>query len=133
MKKAKSHAKAFTDHLFSVYNLPHIPVYIHWYHPSVVARNGICGFGVYSYGGDGEKPCIHIAGSKIKKTGVLSAIAHEFVHYAQHINGRNMDDESVENDAEYYAPALMGIYLLNRYENQPIIKLDIAGRRAGDE
>lgn len=128
MKKAKTHALNFINHLFGVYNLPRIPVHIHWNHTHLIGADNKYALGVYCYWDNGETPCIHVAGSGIGKTGVLSVIAHEFVHYAQHVSGRDMGDDSVEHDAQYYGSALMGCYLLNRYEKQPVFKLDIAKR-----
>ena len=114
MRKAKRQANKFVNHLFGLYQVPRIPVYIHWHYPSVVARDGMCGFGVFCFGGD-EKPCIHVAGKLIGKTGVLSVIAHEFVHYLQYLHGWDLNnDEESERAAELFGACLMGQWLANR-------------------
>ena len=121
MKKAKRQTNNFINHLFAVYNVPRIPVYVHWHHDSVTCNN-TDGFGVFCFGAE-EKPCIHIACHQIKKTGALSTVAHEFVHYLQYLHGWDMDnDEELERAAEYYGAGLMGQWLINKKDKH--IRID---------
>lgn len=113
MKKAKTQVNNFVNHLFAAYNVPRIPVYIHWHYNSVVNEHGQGGFGCFFWGTD-EKPCIHIACKQIGKTGALSTFAHEFVHYLQYLHGWDMDDDECERAAEYYGAGLMGQWLVNK-------------------
>lgn len=118
MKKAKRHLQNFVNHLFGIYKVPRIPVYIHWHHPSVVNADGLCGFGVFCYGDD-EKPCIHIACEKIGKNGAHSVFAHEFVHYLQYLHGFDMDNvEESERAADYFGAALYGQWIISKTDKQ---------------
>lgn len=121
MNKAKRQVNKFVNHLFGMYRVPRIPVYVHWHHPSVVSKDGMCGFGVFCFGGD-EKPCIHVGGKTIGKTGVLSVIAHEFVHYLQYLHGWDLDnDEESERAAEHYGDGLLGQWLINHKDKESCI------------
>ena len=115
MKKNKRFVQRFISHLFGMYNVPKIPIYVHYGYPSCIDPDGNVAFGVYCYPKDGKgETCIHIAG-EIGTTGIISCIAHEFVHHMQRINGRDMDDvESIERDAEYWGAGLMGQWLINK-------------------
>lgn len=122
MKKAKTQVINFTNYLFSVYNVPRIPVYIHWWHTSVVSENGQCGFGLFCWGNDG-KPCIHVACKAIGKSGALYTVAHEFVHYLQYLHGWDINnDEESERAAEYYGASLIGQWLINKKDKN--IRID---------
>jgi hypothetical protein len=118
MKKSKAKVRRFVNYLYRVYDVPRIPICVHWNYASLVTEGGMCCFGVFHYGKDIPTE-IHIAGNKkIGTTGVLSAIAHEFVHYLQYLHGRDMDDiEQIENDAEVCGAALFGNWLLGFSEN----------------
>ena len=121
MKKAKKQINNFINHLFGVYRVPRIPVYIHWYHDSLVSEKAY-GFGLFCYGTE-EKPCIHIACKKTKKTGALGTFAHEFVHYLQYLHGWDLNnDEESECAAEYYGAGLMGQWLINKKDKN--IRID---------
>ena len=115
MKKKKRFVERFINHLFGVYNAKRVPIYVHYGYKSCIATDGRECFGCYSYpknDGEGET-CIHVAGD-LGTTTLLQVIAHEFVHYIQHINGRDMNDEAVEDDAEYWGAGLMGQWLINK-------------------
>lgn len=113
MKKAKRRVDDFVNHLFGIYKVPRIPVYIHWYHHSVVDANGHYGFGVFCYDDD-EKPCIHVACKQIKTTQALFTVAHEFVHYLQYLHGWIPDNgKESELAAEHFGAGLLGQWLVN--------------------
>jgi len=120
MKKSKAKARRFINHLYNKYDVPRIPIYIHWHHTSVITESGVLGFGVFMYGDDVET-AIHISGKKIKTTGVLSVIAHEFTHYLQYLHGRDMSDtEQIEYDAENFGAALFGGWLSEGKKWEPL-------------
>lgn len=113
MNKKKRFVKRFMNHLFGMYNVPRIPVYIHYEYPSLVDPEGNFCFATYVYE-DNKPGCIHAAGD-VGTTTLMLIIAHEFVHYVQHIRGRNMEDTDViERDAEYWANGLMGQWIINK-------------------
>ena len=91
--------------------MPRIPINIHWHYSSLVTETQEWAFGLFCYKDDKPK-CIEIACCKVGTTGLLSVIAHEFVHYLQFVHGRDMNDLQVENDAEYYGKCLFGLWLL---------------------
>lgn len=107
MKKSKNKVRRFINYLYSVYDVPRIPIHVHWYYPALVTEECKFCFGVLFYG-ENYPTEIHVAGKAIKTKGVLSTISHEFVHYLQYLNGRDMDDtEQIERDAEMYGEALL--------------------------
>ena len=114
MKKNKRFVQRFINHLFGMYNVPKIPIYVHYGYPSCIDPDGNVVFGVYCYPKDGKgETCIHVAG-EIGTTGIMSVIAHEFVHHVQRRHGRDMDNDDVEPDAEYWGAGLMGQWLINK-------------------
>lgn len=114
MKKSKRKLNRFVDYLFARYNVPRIPVYFHWHHTTVINAEGKVGFGVFCSGGD-EPPCIHVSCKTVKTTGALYTFAHEFVHYLQYMHGWTINnDEKSEAAAEYYGPALVSQWLVNK-------------------
>ena len=117
MKKSKLKVKRFIDHLFGQYDVLRIPVYIKWHYPALCTERGEYAFGLFAYKGV-DKPAIYVACNKLGTSTVLSTIAHEFVHYLQYAHGRDMNDKSIEIDAEYYGPALYGRYLINKKCNE---------------
>lgn len=112
MRRSKRWITNFINHLFGVYNVPRIPVYIHWYHDSIIVDDEAC-FGVFC-SDDNGKCCIHAAAAQIKTSKLHEVIAHEFCHYLQWIKNRDMDDPQTENDAEYWAAGLYGQWLINK-------------------
>ena len=125
LNKAKRQAWHFINYLFDKYKVQRIPVYIHWYHPSLETEDGMISFGLFMYGYEKgkENPCIHIAGKQIGGTGICSVFAHEFTHYLQWLHGRDMDNiESVEEDAEYMGAGLYGQFLTNKKDKK--IRID---------
>ena len=112
MRRSKRRINKFINHLFGVYNVPRIPVYIHWYYDSIVVDNEAC-FGVFHFDDNG-KCCIHAAASQIKTSKLHEVIAHEFCHYMQWLKKRDMDDVQIEDDAEYWAAGLYGQWLINK-------------------
>lgn len=102
MIKSKRKVDRFINHLFTLYHVPRIPVYIHWHHPSLVSREGEFGFGVFSIY-DPEHPCIHIAAKVLGKSGIMEVFAHEFGHYLQFLFGQEFE----EDVAEKYSSVIM--------------------------
>lgn len=108
--KSKRKARCFINYLYRNYDVPRIPIYIHWHYRELINEAGKTSYGLFVYD---DSPLIHVAGGKAKTTGVLSIIAHEFVHYLQYLHGRDMDDsEQIEKDAEHYGKGLFGLWLL---------------------
>ena len=112
MRRSKRRITSFINHLFGVYNVPRIPVYIHWYHDSIIVGDEAY-FGVF-HSDDNGKYCIHTAASQIKTSKLHEVIAHEFCHYLQFLKNRDMDDPQIEDDAEYWAAGLYGQWLINK-------------------
>lgn len=111
MRRSKRRIKKFVDHLFGVYQVPRIPVYIHWYYDVICTETGTA-FGVFV---NDKNPCIHVAAKQIKTSKLHEVIAHEFTHYLQYLKKRDFDnEESIENDAEYWAAGLYGQWLINK-------------------
>lgn len=114
MRRAKRHIAGFINHLFNVYNVPRIPVHVHYGYDVVDTPNG-SGFGVYSENKDGSDACIHVGCGKLGKSAAMECIAHEFVHYLQQLKGRGYDNPTaLEEDAEYWAQALYNQYRINK-------------------
>lgn len=107
MNKSNNKVRHFINYLYSVHDVPRIPIHVHWHAPVLVNAEGTFFFGVLCYG-ENYQTEIHVAGKVIKTKGVLSTIAHEFVHYLQYLNGLDMDDtEQIEIDADLYGAELL--------------------------
>lgn len=109
MTKSKRHINTFINHLFTLYHVPRIPVYIHWHHSSLVDDQGNYGFGAL-YFGNPAHPCIHIAGKVLGKTDIMRVFAHEFGHYLQYHYGQELNEEG----AEKYASVIMRACAFNK-------------------
>lgn len=107
MKKSKNKVRRFINYLYSEYDVPRIPIHVHWHSPALVTDQCKFCFGVLFYG-ENYPAEIHVAGKALKTKGVLSTIAHEFVHYLQYLSGLDMDDtEQIEIDADLYGAELL--------------------------
>lgn len=107
MKKSKNKVRRFINYLYSEYDVPRIPIHVHWHSPALVTDQCKFCFGVLFYG-ENYPAEIHVAGKALKTKGVLSTIAHEFVHYLQYLSGLDMDDtEQIEIDADLYGSELL--------------------------
>lgn len=113
MRKSKDKARRFSNWLFHEFGVQRIPVHVHWHHPSIVTESGSCGFGVFVRGGSNPVE-IHVAGKVIGTTGVLFTIAHEFAHYLQFLNGLDMTDPHIEEDAHAVEVVLYGAWLMHK-------------------
>lgn len=104
-------------YLYENYNVPKIPVYVYWrIRPEKMKAEG-----AYFFNGD-EPICIEVYADRTHLIYVLTTIAHEFVHYMQHIHRRDMKDSGkIENDAEYYGMGLVGLWQKGR----PCAKLKV--------
>lgn len=112
MIKSKRKARHFINYLYRNYNVPRIPIDIHWHYPSIVVTvTQECCFGLFTFN-DESASRIVIACCKQGTTGVLSSLAHEFVHYLQYVHGRDMTDPQIEIDAEHYGAILFGLWLM---------------------
>ena len=122
MRRSKRRIRAFVDHLFGIYSVPHIPVIIKWHHNSLMSKNG-ASFGVYCYdiiNGEYMSICIYVAAKQIKTSATFGTIAHEFVHYLQHLHGRDMsEDAQIERDAEYWGKVLYDLWLVGDKHTAP--------------
>lgn len=121
MVKSKRIVRSFINFLFQEYNVPRIPVRLYWYYPAILVENrGTVNpaFGCYHHDDDDKTSrCIHaIAGTKFGTNITLRIIAHEFVHYLQDIHNRDFNG-SEEEEAAYYADALVGKFLQNKRKN----------------
>jgi len=98
--------------LFAEYQVPRIPVRVMYKCDAIIDGEAEC----YGYfGTDNGERVILIAAKRIGTTKCLFTIAHEFVHYIQFLNGRNMNEtEIVEEDAYFYEIPLVGKFLNNR-------------------
>lgn len=112
MKKKKRIVRHFVNQLFGEYKIPKIPVRV-MYDCDAIIDNGekYCGY----FGEDNGETVILVAAKRIGTTKCLFMVAHEFVHYMQFLNGRNMDEkEIIEEDAYFFAAPLVGKFLNNR-------------------
>ena len=121
MVKSKRIVHSFIKFLFREYNVPRIPVHLYWYYPAILVEHNETVtpvFGCYHHDDEDEtERCIHaIAGTKFGTNMTLRIIAHEFVHYLQDIHHRDFGSDA-EEEAEYYADALVGKFLQNRRKN----------------
>ena len=119
MKKKKRIVRHFTNWLFSEYQVPRIPVRVMYKCDAIIDGEAEC----YGYfGTDNGERVILIAAKRIGTTKCLFTIAHEFVHYIQFLNGRNMSEtEIVEADAYFFEAPLVGKFLNNRKKGNPKI------------
>lgn len=112
MNKKKRIIKHFTNWLFEEYGAPRIPVKV-MHNVDFINDNGTDCFGYF--GKDNGETVILIAAKRLGKLKCLFTIAHEFVHYMQQLNGRNMaETEIIEEDAYTFEKALVGKYLINK-------------------
>ena len=117
MKKSKNKVRRFINYLYREYDVPRIPIHVHWHSPALVTDQYKFCFGVLFYGENCPAE-IHVAGKVIKTKGVLSTIAHEFVHYLQYLNGLDMDDtEQIEIDADLYGAELLENWMMQVKRN----------------
>ena len=112
MNKKKRFIDGFTNWLFSEYKVPRIPVRVMHRCEAIVDGDEKCqGY----FGDDNGETVIIVAAKKLGMTKCLFVIAHEFVHYVQYLNHRNMEEkEIIEEDAYYYEVPLVGKYLWNK-------------------
>lgn len=112
MKKKKRIVRHFTNWLFSEYEVPRIPVRV-MYDCDALIDDGVKCYGYFGY--DNGKRVILVAAKRLGTTKCLFVIAHEFVHYMQFLNGRNMSaTEIIEEDAYTFEVPLVGKFLNNR-------------------
>ena len=111
MNKKKRYLKRFTNWLFNEYRVPRIPVRIMYNCDAIVDGETTCdGY----FGDDNGETVILVAAKKLGLSKCRYVIAHEFVHYMQQLNGRNMEEkEIIEEDAYTFEKALVGKYLIN--------------------
>ena len=112
MKKKKRIVRHFTNWLFAEYQVPRIPVRVMYYCDAIIDGGTEC----YGYfGTDNGERVILIAAKRLGTTKCLFTMAHEFVHYIQFLNGRNMGEtEIIEEDAYFFEVPLVGKFLNNR-------------------
>ena len=112
MKKKTRIIRHFTNWLFSEYEVPRIPVRV-MYDCDAIIDNGAECYGYF--GEDNGERVILVAAKRLGTTKCLFVIAHEFVHYMQFLNGRNMSEtEIIEEDAYTFEVPLVGKFLNNR-------------------
>ena len=112
MKKKTRIIRHFTNWLFSEYEVPRIPVRV-MYDCDAIIYDGVKCYGYF--GEDNGERVILVAAKRIGTTKCLFVVAHEFVHYMQFLNGRNMDEtEIIEEDAYTFEVPLVGKFLNNR-------------------
>ena len=112
MNKKKRFVNGFTNWLFSEYKAPRIPVKVMYKCEAIVDDGSKCS-GYFGY--DNEELVILVAAKKLGLTKCLFVIAHEFTHYMQYLNHRDMSEkEIIEEDAYYYEVPLVGKYLYNK-------------------
>ena len=112
MKKKTRIIRHFTNWLFSEYEVQRIPVRV-MYDCDAIIDDGVKCFGYFGY--DNGKRVILVAAKRLGTTKCLFVIAHEFVHYMQFLNGRNMSaTEIIEEDAYTFEAPLVGKFLNNR-------------------
>ena len=112
MKKKTRIIRHFTNWLFSEYEVPRIPVRV-MYDCDAIIDDGVKCYGYF--GEDNGERVILVAAKRLGTTKCLFVIAHEFVHYMQFLNGRNMSaTEIIEEDAYTFEVPLVGKFLNNR-------------------
>lgn len=124
MKKSKRIVKEFINFLYREYDVPKIPIHVHWYAKSIVVGDHPC-FGVcITYDNEPEKNEIHaVAGTKYGTGSALRIISHEFVHYLQYLNGKfeKENTEEVEDIAEENGQALVCKFIQNHKKTGGIV------------
>lgn len=95
--KKKREVNRLINYLFTKYRVKKIPIKIHWKHSAISAEAEMA-FGMFRWYDNGDAE-IHVAGKGIGKAGVIELIAHEFVHYMQWINKKEMSEEEAEKGA----------------------------------
>lgn len=113
MSKKSRVTKQFINHLFGLYRVHRIPVYVHYHHDFLVTDEGDTSYGLFCYG-DGMPECIHVAAGKTGLFHTLTTVAHEFCHYLQWLHGRDMSDGQIEIDAMYYEGPMVGAWYINK-------------------
>lgn len=118
MNKSRRVVKQFINFLYREYDVPKIPIHLHWYAKSIVVGDRPC-FGVcITYDNEPEKNEIHVvAGTKYGTCTTLRVLAHEFVHYLQYLHGLFGEKENVEMNedvAEENGQALVCKFIQNR-------------------
>lgn len=112
MNKKKRIIKHFTNWLFEEYKVPRIPVRV-LHKIDFINDNGTDCYGYF--GRDNGETVILVSAKRLGTIKCLFTIAHEFVHYMQQLNGRNMaETEIIEEDAYTFEKALVGKYLINK-------------------
>lgn len=112
MKKKKRIVRHFVNHLFGEYKIPKIPVRV-MYDCDAIIDDGVKCYGYF--GSDDGEIVILVAAKRIGTTKCLFVVAHEFVHYMQFLNGRNMREKKIiEEDAYFFEVPLVGTFLNNR-------------------
>lgn len=120
MKKKTRIIRHFTNWLFSEYEVPRIPVRVMEDCDAIIDVDGVKCYGYF--GEDNGERVILVAAKRLGTTKCLFVIAHEFVHYMQFLNGRNMDEtEIIEEDAYTFEVPLVGKFLNNRKKGSPKI------------
>ena len=113
MKKKTRIIRHFTNWLFSEYEVPRIPVRVMEDCDAIIDIDGVKCYGYF--GEDNGERVILVAAKRLGTTKCLFVIAHEFVHYMQFLNGRNMSaTEIIEEDAYTFEVPLVGKFLNNR-------------------
>lgn len=120
MNKKRSVINHFMNWLFAEYGVPRIPVRVMYKCDAIIDDGEKC----YGYFGhdNGEERVILVAAKRIGLTKCLFVIAHEFVHYMQYLNNRNMEEkEIIEEDAYFFETVLVGKFLNNTKKMGPKI------------
>lgn len=114
MNKSKAKVREFIRFLYREYDVPRIPIHVHWYAKSIVVGDHACFCVCHTNDTSPQENEIHVcAGLKYGTGQTLLIIAHEFVHYLQWIHGR-IEDEDIEDIAEENGQALVCKFLQNR-------------------
>lgn len=120
MNKKRSVVNHFTNWLFAEYGVPRIPVRVMYKCDAIIDDGERC-YGYFGYD-NGEEHVILVAAKRIGLTKCLFVIAHEFVHYMQYLNNRNMEEkEIIEEDAYFFETVLVGKFLNNMKKMGPKI------------
>ena len=106
---------AFLRRHFSV---PNIRTQILWHAPALTTDDVEYEFGLFLWPREGEdgKTEIYVAGKKIRKSGIMSVLAHEYAHCRQMLDGQNMEAPHIECEAELMGQRAMGEWFLQKEE-----------------
>ena len=120
MKKKKRIICHFTNWLFAEYQVPRIPVRVLYDCDAIMDGNAKC----YGYfGEDNGERVILVAAKRIGTTKCLFVVAHEFVHYMQFLNGRNMEEtEIIEEDFRLMPLAHCNTFSINIFSAASIFR-----------